>query len=149
MSKYKVGERVIVNGQHGGIIKSIETYENELDYFVVPILDTVDFCNDCNGTCSRGMWFRESSLDHLEARDLRDATMSKVIQLPSRIRTLDKQELLELMMDYQDKRNRYGLTKQLIYQGLEIFSTLLQQAETPELKQLCEKQINYLNLARK
>lgn len=65
----------------------------------------------------------------------------------SYIQNMDKLELLEEMVRFQEKRSRLGqLTQQMMIQGIILFEALNQSAETPELKILTRAYVKHLKI---
>lgn len=63
--------------------------------------------------------------------------------------SLDKQELLELMVRFQEKRSAIGkLTMDLIKEGIPLFRALNQAADTQELKDQTSAYLRHLRYER-
>lgn len=79
-------------------------------------------------------WFRE--VKKLEASDYK-----------SRIQKMDKLDLLEEMVRFQEWRSREGnLTVQMCVEGKVLFKALVNCAETPEMKVLTKSYLQNLEL---
>lgn len=64
--------------------------------------------------------------------------------------SMDKSNLLDHMMSFQEKRSKLGyLNQEMIFEGIELFTELSKQAETPELYYLCESYIKHLKTESK
>ena len=70
-------------------------------------------------------------------------------RLCTKLRHISKQELLEEMVLFQEKRAQLGqLTPEMISYGIELFTLLANYANTFMLKQVCNNYISYLRTYR-
>jgi hypothetical protein len=67
------------------------------------------------------------------------------VEYKRKIAMMDKLELLEEMVSFQEERSRVGgLTRQMMERGIILFGALEQSSETPELKILTRSYLRHL-----
>lgn len=74
-------------------------------------------------------------------------TRQVIADLPtvqSRVQGQTKQDLLDAMVQFQEKRTRLGMTPELISEGIELFEKLATVAETMELLTLTHSYLRHL-----